>query len=78
MKLFFKEFKRGMGDWGSNISTIVNSILLAIVYVVGIGVSACFAKISRKRFLETELSGETYWSELNLKKKNIDEYYRQF
>jgi len=72
-------FKKGMGNFGQNISLIINTILLSFVYIVGVGSSAIAAKLFGKRFLETRLSKkDSYWSDLNLKKKSIEKYYRQF
>lgn len=77
---FFSGFKEGMLTFGSNISIIVNSILLLIVYLLGVGITSMVAKLFGKHFLETRISKQqqTYWSDLSLKKKSIDEYYRQF
>lgn len=80
MKEFFNGFREGMKNFGHNISIIINSILLLIVYILGVGITSVFAKIFGKHFLEKKIQRkkETYWSELNLKKKPIEEYYRQF
>lgn len=76
---FFDGFWDGINDFGTNISTLVNSILLLVVYIVGVGITSIFAKIVGKRFLETKrFKKGTYWHELNLKKKESKEYYRQF
>ncbi len=79
-KLFFKGFKKGMHNFGGTIATIVNSGLLLIVYFIGVGITSIIAKLSGKHFLETKISKkrDSYWSDLNLKKKPIEEYYRQF
>jgi len=79
LKQFFRGFREGMRDFGQGIALIVNSFLLAIVYLVGVGFTAIFAKLFRKHFLDMKLlKKETYWSDLNLKKKSMEEYYRQF
>ena len=79
MKQFFKGFKKGMKNFGQGIALIINTILLTFVYLLGVGLTSIIAKISRKHFLEMDLSKNgTYWSDLNLKKKSIDKYYRQF
>ena len=78
-KQFFEGAKKGMSNFGHNIALIINTILLTFVYLIGVGLTSIFAKIFRKHFLETKLSKkDTYWSDLNLKKKPIGEYYRQF
>jgi hypothetical protein len=80
LRQFFKGFKKGMHTFGQNIAIIINSTLLLIVYVIGVGFTSIFAKIFRKRFLEIKISQKrnTYWLELDLKKKPIETYYRQF
>lgn len=77
---FFKGFKRGMHGFGLTIAIIINSVLLLVVYIIGVGLTSIFAKIVGKHFLETKISRkkDTYWSDLNLKKENIEAYYRQF
>lgn len=79
-KLFIKGFKTGTKMFSNNISTIVNAVLLTLVYLVGVGATSIFAKITGKKFLQTRLSKEkeTYWSDMDLKKKPMEEYYRQF
>ena len=78
IKQFFKGFKKGMGDFGHNIASIINTVLLSFVYVIGVGPTSIVAKIVGKHFLEIKLSKSSYWSDLNLKKKSIEDYYRQF
>ena len=79
LKQFYKGFRKGMGNFGFNIALIINTILLTIVYFIAVGLTSIVAKIFEKDFLETKLSKKgSYWSDLNLKKKKIEEYYRQF
>jgi len=80
LKQFIKGFKKGMGNFGHGIALVVNSVLLLIVYLVGVGFTFVFAKLFSKHFLDMKLSEkrESYWSDLDLKKKKIEEYYRQF
>lgn len=61
------------------IAFVINSILLGLVYLIGVGITSIMARIIGKHFLEVNKSKkESYWHELNLKKKTIEEYYRQF
>ncbi|MAG47621.1 hypothetical protein CL617_03370 [archaeon] len=79
MKLFLKGFKKGMRDFGENISTVVNSILLSFVYLIGVGVTSFIAKRFNKKFLDFKKEeNDSYWSKLNLRKKPLKEYFRQF
>jgi hypothetical protein len=80
MKQFFKGFRTGIITFNYNISLIIESILLSLVYLLGVGLTSIFAKLVRKDFLDTNLSEDTdsYWSDLDLEKKSLDDYYRQF
>ena len=78
MTEFMKGFKEGAKRFGVCISTVVNSVLLLIAYILGVGMSAISAKVFGKHFLEKKISKQSYWSELNLKKKQRKEYLRQF
>ncbi len=78
LSLFIKGIQKGFKDFGHNITVIVNSVLLTIVYFTAVGITSAIAKIAGKRFLDTKLGKESYWEDLNLQKKEIDEYYRQF
>jgi len=76
---FIKGFQEGFHNFGSNTSIIINSILLLIIYLIPVGLTSIISKIVNKKFLYINNSKkETYWSDLNLKKKPIEEYYRQF
>lgn len=80
LKEFMTGFKYGQKDFGETISTIINSALLILVYFLGIGLTSIIAKISGKSFLDLSIDekAKTYWRDLNLAKKPIKEYYRQF
>jgi len=80
LKQFFKGFKKGFKDFGMNIANIINSLLLLIVYIIGVGLTSIVAKLVGKHFLEDKKPSnkKSYWKELGLKKKPTEEYYRQF
>ena len=80
IKAFFKGCKNGITNFGHTISTLVNSVLLTIVYFVGVGITAIFAKLLGKHFLQRRLlrKRKSYWCNLNLKKRPLEQYYRQF
>ena len=77
---FFRGFKEGMHLFSSRISLLVNTILLFFVYIIGVGFSSVIARITGKQFLTLRLDKKaaTYWEDLDLKKKPMKEYYRQF
>lgn len=70
---------KGQKLFGETISVIINSILLTLVYLFGVGLSSIFGKIFGNKFLDsTNINKESYWAELNLTKKSIETYYKQF
>lgn len=77
---FFSDLKKGQKEFGEDIGNLINAILLTIVYLVGVGFTFFFAKIFRKKFLDTEIdkNSKSYWEDLNLSKEPIERYYRQF
>ena len=77
---FLVGVKKGMLNFGDIITTIINSFLLTIVYVFGFGLTSILSKLVGKHFLDRKVLSKktTYWSDLNLKKKPMNEYYRQF
>jgi len=77
---FFSNAKKGAKLFGEHISAIVNLILLTFAYFIGIGLTFIFAKIFNKHFLDMKIDKKvrTYWTDLNLNKKPMEEYYRQF
>ena len=66
--------------FSSRIALLVNSIILFFVYIIGVGLSSVLAKITGKQFLTLHLNknAATYWENLDIKKKPLKEYYRQF
>ena len=77
---FVKGFKKGALDFSHTISIIVNSVLLSVVYLLGVGFTSLFAKFKKKHFMDMKVSkaNGTYWSDLNHHKKQLQDYYRQF
>ncbi len=78
IRQFSGGFRNGMHNFGENICLIINSALLFLVYFTGVGITSIAAKLSGKHFLDMQPKEDTYWSELNLKKKPAESYYRQF
>jgi len=70
----------GMKEFGSNISIIVNSLLLLIVYVLGVGASSLAARMLNKKLFDFQISKSrsTYWIDMNMQKQGIAGYKRQF
>lgn len=70
---FFSEFKNGMKEFGLLLAIIVNTALLAIVYIVGVGLTSIIAKSFKKDFLPLEKK-KTYWEDID----DRGDHYRQF
>jgi len=77
---FIEGFKEGQKRFGEPLGVIINSIILSVVYFIGVGITSVIAKIANKHFLELnkETNVKTYWEELNLTKRPMEEYYKQF
>lgn len=80
IKGLLKNIKEGQKIFGEDIASIINFLLLSIVYFVGVGITFIFARVFGRHFLQLKPNRkyETYWSESNLTKKPFEEYYRQF
>lgn len=78
--LFFQGWKQGMHLFSSRIALLVQTVLLFLVYWVGVGISSMVAKVMGKKFLALSIDKKatSYWEDLHLKKKPMKEYYRQF
>lgn len=72
--------KDGQKEFGKTIATLVNSILLTIVYLVGVGVTSIIARIIGKKFLDVSPDSQrlSYWEVKEASTDNIKEYLRQF
>ncbi len=62
------------------VNTIINGMLLTVVYVVGIGLTAVVAKLFGKHFLETKIDDVTvtYWNDFESAVSIKKSIYRQF
>ena len=80
MNQFFSGLRKGQKKYTEAVAALINSILLTLVYIIGVGLISIFAKIFGKNFLDTKIdkNKQTYWKELNLTKKPMEDYYRQF
>lgn len=79
LKTFWSSLHRGLRDFSEPIGVIVNSALLLIVYVVGVGLTVLLAKLSKKNFLNLRIDQRrsTYWEDFPMP-KNKESYYSQF
>jgi hypothetical protein len=70
--------KAGFMDFGKDLSCLANSLLLSLVYLIGVGATAAFARLAGKRFIGTSKGSASYWSALDLGRKPPEDYLRQF
>jgi len=78
IKQSFDEFMEGSKMFGELISAIVNLLLLTFVYFIGVGLTSIFARVFGKKFIDENVTQNSYWEELNLTTRPLGEYYRQF
>lgn len=78
LQRFLDGWKEGIELFGACIVSVVNSSLLSIVYLLGLGPTAIVARILGKRFLDSGKKRGSYWGHLSLKKKKTEDHYRQF
>lgn len=61
------------------ISSIVNFILLALVYFLGIGIVSISMRLFGKHFLELKKKNKSSnWHEHKMAKQPLEDYYRTF
>jgi len=77
---FIKGFKSGFKDFGHLINNIINTTLLTILYIIGIGPTALILKIFNKKLLSLKKENvqDSYWEKYDLSTEPEDNYYRQF
>ncbi|MFH1399892.1 MAG: hypothetical protein ABIH41_00075 [Nanoarchaeota archaeon] len=69
---------KGFKRFGQHITTLINSILLSIVYILGVGITSLIARIAGKKFMDTSSRRKTTWTDLDIDKRATDSYFRQF
>ena len=80
LKDFYQDFLKGQKRFGEDIAAIINSVILTFVYLLGVGLTSLVARIFGKKFLDMKTvdKEESYWTPLNLSKKELNDYYKQF
>lgn len=79
MDKFLIGIKKGFELYGETITLVINSLLLTIVYFLGVGTTSIMAKIVGKRFLDLNFNEKkSYWEEVDKVNRNKEPYYRQF
>lgn len=73
-------FLGGMRAFGERVGAVVNTVLLTLAYVAGIGATALLARLISKQFLVTtsSLKSSTYWQPAAKKPAARQQALRQF
>ena len=76
---FFRGFMEGFKMPANDLLANVNAIALVFIYILGVGIPSLISKIIGKRFLDIKASkkAKSYWSGLNLGKKQKKDYFSQ-
>ena len=79
LKKILNTIKSILEPVAKTISSIVNFILLALVYFISIGLVSMFMKLFRRHFLDLEKQKkESTWHEHNVAKQPLEDYYKSF
>jgi len=78
-KKFASGFKKGQGFFTESLSTIVNTVILTLIYIIGVGATSIFVR-GKKRMLhlETEKGKKSYWENIEKKDNTKEGFYKQF
>lgn len=77
-KKVYNIIKKVLEPIGKVISTIINFILLGVVYFIGIGLTSIIAKLFGKHFLDLKPKKGSNWTEHKITKEPKENYYRMF
>ena len=79
LKKIWGAVKKALEPFSKVMNSIVNFVLLSIVYFAGIGVVSVCAKIFGKHFLELKKNNrKSGWHPHKLEKEALEKYYRTF
>jgi broad specificity polyphosphatase/5'/3'-nucleotidase SurE len=81
-KIFLTNYVRGFKLFSESISSIINFVLLSLVYVIGVGVTSFFSKLLKKSFIKKSQNKKisSYWKNFSLKEdeKTQESSYRMW
>lgn len=79
-RLLFSGIYAGLGAFGKIISSMVNFLLLLIVFIFGVGLVALFSRFLGKKFLDMKpkAENESYWRDSIIKNRKKEDYYKPF
>ncbi len=71
-------FFRGLESFGRIVANCINVFLLSLVYVLGIGMIACVAKVARRKFLRSQQKEGSYFIPRVIRMREKGQYYKPF
>jgi len=76
----WEAIKKGFLAFSHFMQKIVNTILLSIVYFIGIGLTSLILKLFGKRFMELKLDkhAKSYYKNCDATKKQKSDFYRMY
>jgi hypothetical protein len=80
LNTLLRGFKTGFKQFSESINKLVNTLLLSVAYLTGVGIVALISKIQKKKLLllKHDKKKDSYYQGLMLSTKQKKEYYRQF
>ncbi len=76
---FYLGFRKGMRMFGQDLTEPLITVLLFVVYILGVGITSLFAKARGKHFLFWRMrEAVSYWEDFAPKKPSKNSHYRQF
>ena len=75
---FLRGFKEGFKEFGLRVNSAVTVFVMLFVYIIGIGLTSVFGKLSKKKFLDLNPQKDSYWIIVEDSEKTIEDYRRSF
>lgn len=74
IKLIFKKLEQ----FGLFVSSIINYILLLIVYIVGVSLTLCLVKLAKKEMLDVCLDKKSFWKKFASNDHSLERARRMY
>ncbi len=78
MTSFLRGLKEGFKEFGLCINSAVTVLVLLFVYIIGVGLTSLFGKLSKKKFLDLKPEKNSYWIDVEDSENVIEDYRRSF
>jgi hypothetical protein len=78
MNAFLKGVRSGFKKFGHRVNSVVNTVVLIPVYFLGVGLTSVIGKIAKKKFMDLDPKGESYWVEVKENEHDLEYYRRSF